>query len=383
MKLAAIICEYNPFHRGHALQLAETRKSGYDGIVCIMDGHLTQRGRFAALSKWDRAKASLLCGADAVVELPALLACRSADAFARAGVAIARALGAEALSFGCETDDLSLLRRAAAFQEDAVFRAHLEARLARGVSFPRARGAALAACLKLSPEQAEALSRPNAILAMEYLRALAAPGSPAPLVVLRRGEYHSPELGPYASASALRAAALRGDQAGESALPDKARFQWPLLSARREIDDLFLWALRSGPDFLATLPEISEGLENRVSAAARAAASAEEALEQAKCRRYTRARLDRLAAHALTGLTAELTRAHPAPEYLRLLGAGNSQVLREIARRATLPMLDAARLRENAVFRFECHVTDLWALTRTLPRERQAGQEFTRPFVRP
>ncbi|MCI6291241.1 MAG: nucleotidyltransferase family protein [Eubacteriales bacterium] len=383
MKLAAIICEYNPFHRGHALQLAETRKSGYDGIVCIMDGHLTQRGRFAALSKWDRAKAALLCGADAVVELPALLACRSADAFARAGVAIARALGAEALSFGCETDDLSLLRRAAAFQEDAVFRAHLEAQLARGVSFPRARGAALAACLKLSPEQAEALSRPNAILAMEYLRALAAPGSPAPLVVLRRGEYHSPELGPYASASALRAAALRGDQAGESALPDKARFQWPLLSARREIDDLFLWALRSGPDFLATLPEISEGLENRVSAAARAAASAEEALEQAKCRRYTRARLDRLAAHALTGLTAELTRAHPAPEYLRLLGAGNSQVLREIARRATLPMLDAARLRENAVFRFECHVTDLWALTRTLPRERQAGQEFTRPFVRP
>ena len=383
MKLAAIICEYNPFHRGHALQLAETRKSGYDGIVCIMDGHLTQRGRFAALSKWDRAKAALLCGADAVVELPALLACRSADAFARAGVAIARALGAEALSFGCETDDLSLLRRAAAFQEDAVFRAHLEARLARGVSFPRARGAALAACLKLSPEQAEALSRPNAILAMEYLRALAAPGSPAPLVVLRRGEYHSPELGPYASASALRAAALRGDQAGESALPDKARFQWPLLSARREIDDLFLWALRSGPDFLATLPEISEGLENQVSAAARAAASAEEALEQAKCRRYTRARLDRLAAHALTGLTAELTRAHPAPEYLRLLGAGNSQVLREIARRATLPMLDAARLRENAVFRFECHVTDLWALTRTLPRERQAGQEFTRPFVRP
>lgn len=383
MKLAAIICEYNPFHRGHALQLAETRKSGYDGIVCIMDGHLTQRGRFAALSKWDRAKAALLCGADAVVELPALLACRSADAFARAGVAIARALGVEALSFGCETDDLSLLRRAAAFQEDAVFRAHLEARLARGVSFPRARGAALAACLKLSPEQAEALSRPNAILAMEYLRALAAPGSPAPLVVLRRGEYHSPELGPYASASALRAAALRGDQAGESALPDKARFQWPLLSARREIDDLFLWALRSGPDFLATLPEISEGLENRVSAAARAAASAEEALEQAKCRRYTRARLDRLAAHALTGLTAELTRAHPAPEYLRLLGAGNSQVLREIARRATLPMLDAARLRENAVFRFECHVTDLWALTRTLPRERQAGQEFTRPFVRP
>ena len=383
MKLAAIICEYNPFHRGHALQLAETRKSGYDGIVCIMDGPLTQRGRFAALSKWDRAKAALLCGADAVVELPALLACRSADAFARAGVAIARALGAEALSFGCETDDLSLLRRAAAFQEDAVFRAHLEAQLARGVSFPRARGAALAACLKLSPEQAEALSRPNAILAMEYLRALAAPGSPAPLVVLRRGEYHSPELGPYASASALRAAALRGDEAGESALPDKARFQWPLLSARREIDDRFLWALRSGPDFRATLPEISEGLENRVSAAARAAASAEEALEQAKCRRYTRARLDRLAAHALTGLTAELTRAHPAPEYLRLLGAGNSQVLREIARRATLPMLDAARLRENAVFRFECHVTDLWALTRTLPRERQAGQEFTRPFVRP
>ena len=383
MKLAAVICEYNPFHRGHAHHLAQTRLSGYDGIVCIMDGHLTQRGQFAALSKWDRARAALLCGADVVVELPSLLACRSADAFARAGVAIARAMGADALSFGCETEDLSLLRRIAAFQEDDAFRAHLEAELARGASFPRARSAALAQCLALSPEQAEVLCRPNAILALEYLRALEAPGSPAPLAILRRGDYHSPEIGPYASASALRAAALRRDAAAVQALPEAVQFQWPLLAARRGIDDLVLWALRAGPAALSALPDLSEGLENRVAAAARVAATAEEALTSAKCRRYTRSRLDRLAAHALTGLTAEMAQRHPAPEYLRLLGCGDSRVLREIARRSTLPLLDAPRLRENELFQFEYRVTDLWALTRTLPRERVAGQEYTRPFVRP
>ena len=92
MKTAAIIAEYNPFHNGHMHHIARTRAAGYDRVVCIMDGHLTQRGQFSQLSKWSRARAALLCGADMVIELPALLACRSADVFARSGVALAHAI---------------------------------------------------------------------------------------------------------------------------------------------------------------------------------------------------------------------------------------------------------------------------------------------------
>ena len=35
--IAGIVCEYNPFHKGHLYQLDQTRKAGSDTIVCVMD----------------------------------------------------------------------------------------------------------------------------------------------------------------------------------------------------------------------------------------------------------------------------------------------------------------------------------------------------------
>ena len=83
MRIAGIIAEYNPFHSGHAWHIARTREAGYDYVIVCMGGHFTQRGEEAMLSKWDRARMALACGADAVFELPALFAVRTADAFAR------------------------------------------------------------------------------------------------------------------------------------------------------------------------------------------------------------------------------------------------------------------------------------------------------------
>ena len=82
MKIASVICEYNPFHRGHAYHLAETRaRTGCDYIVACMTGSFVQRGEAACLSKWTRAEMALRSGADAVFELPALYAIRTADVF--------------------------------------------------------------------------------------------------------------------------------------------------------------------------------------------------------------------------------------------------------------------------------------------------------------
>ena len=44
MRVAGIVCEYNPFHRGHALHLARAREAaGADYAVCVMSGALTQQ----------------------------------------------------------------------------------------------------------------------------------------------------------------------------------------------------------------------------------------------------------------------------------------------------------------------------------------------------
>ena len=150
MKIAGVIAEYNPFHSGHEWHLAETRRrTGCDFVVVCMAGSYVQRGEAACLSKGARAEAALRCGADAVFELPALFAVRSADAFARGGVGVLEGLGADALSFGCENAQLQTIEALAELREhepealsDAVRRG-----LAEGKSHARARGEAVAAML--------------------------------------------------------------------------------------------------------------------------------------------------------------------------------------------------------------------------------------------
>lgn len=72
MGTAGIIAEYNPFHLGHAHQLAETRRAIGEGgsLVCVMSGNFVQRGECAILDKWSRARTALLGGTDLVLELP-------------------------------------------------------------------------------------------------------------------------------------------------------------------------------------------------------------------------------------------------------------------------------------------------------------------------
>lgn len=107
LRTCGLICEYNPFHYGHAYQLSELKKR-FDAVVCILGGNLTQRGQVAVADRYDRAKAALAGGADLVVELPLPWCCSSASEFALGGVAIAKGLGVDALAFSAESDEQTL-----------------------------------------------------------------------------------------------------------------------------------------------------------------------------------------------------------------------------------------------------------------------------------
>ena len=49
MKNAGIIAEYDPFHAGHAWQIAEVRRQGAETVTVCMSGDVTQRGGAALL----------------------------------------------------------------------------------------------------------------------------------------------------------------------------------------------------------------------------------------------------------------------------------------------------------------------------------------------
>lgn len=384
MKIAGIIAEYNPFHNGHMHHIRKTREmTGCDGVVVCMSGHFTQRGEAACLDKWTRARAALECGADLVFELPALWAMRTADAFAAGGVHILKGLGCDVLSFGCEGGDPALLEKLALLREngDVAFSANLRAKLASGMPHVRAYAAAAEESLGL---EEGALNRPNLILGVEYLRAIRSEGGMEVCMVPRTGGYHNPAIGEIASASAIRAAVMQGRDAS-AAVPECMRAKLSGAAARHDADDLLLWKLRSmTPDALAGIQDVSEGLENRILKLAAQAPSRAALLDALKCRRYTQARLSRILTAAMLDMTKAFAAAHPLPEYARLTGMRRdaAPLMREIRRRSALPIAsDPVALKDDAVFRFECRATDLWALTRTGAAARRAGREFTEKFV--
>ena len=69
---------------------------------------------------------------------------------------------------------------------------------------------------------------------------------------------------------------------------------------------------------LRALPEVGEGLENRILSAAKTAASAEELISAVKTKRYTHARIRRILTCALLGITEELQSQKSS--YCRVLG---------------------------------------------------------------
>ena len=60
MNVIGIIAEYNPFHNGHAYQIAHVRKNLHaDYIVVATSGDYVQRGEPALLDKYTRARMAL------------------------------------------------------------------------------------------------------------------------------------------------------------------------------------------------------------------------------------------------------------------------------------------------------------------------------------
>src|SRR5699024_5908871 len=104
---------YDPFHNGHAAQLAAVRQAGAKCIAVCMGSGVVQRGGVPILPDQVRARAALEAGADLVVALPAPYACATAEQFATAGVFLLAALGCDTLAFGAETPDAAALMQAA------------------------------------------------------------------------------------------------------------------------------------------------------------------------------------------------------------------------------------------------------------------------------
>lgn len=394
MKNAGIIAEYNPFHTGHLWQIAQLRRMGAETVTVALGGDFTQRGRPAAFSSATRARAALACGADLVVELPLPFCAASARQFAGGGVAVLAALGCvDTLCFGAECDRLDVLQPLAALLGTEAFARALQGQLATGLSWPAARAAAAETAL---PGSGAVLAGPNNILALAYLEAIAGQQAAlCPLPLARQGAGHDAPApdGGFASASFLRKVLEAGDaQVLRQYVPPAAMavYERDLAAGAFVWEEAFsrslLTVLRTlTPAQAARLPAAGgEGLANLLCTAAARAGSADELYAQMKSKRYTHARLRRLALEGYLSIPAGLP---DTPRCLRVLGASERglSLLAAAKQTATLPVVFSLAEEEKlpgceALAALTARAGALYGLCLKTPTP--AGAAYSQKFIR-
>lgn len=392
MDVIGVVCEYNPFHRGHEYHLMMSRRgAGADTpVVCVMSGDFVQRGEPAMFSKFARAEAACLCGADLVVELPLPWTLSSAEGFARGAVGLLAALGATRLSFGSETGETEPLETIAEALLDPGMTDEIKAELSRdaSLSFASARQRALE---KRLGELSEQIRFPNNILAVEYIKAIRTQQlDMRPMTVQRFGSGHdmSGDNGPK-SASELRALLAQGrDVSGH--IPERA-----LRIYRRETDSgrgpytaaMFESALLSRLRMLPSeafeaLPDSADGMGKRLCAAVREEPTFNAILASAKSKRYALARVRRMCMCAALGVREGMNAG--TPTYARVLAANarGRELLKTAGESGRIPIITKpAAVRGISkecedVFALGAAARDFYVLGSAAEAERRGGTDW-------
>lgn len=358
-----IIAEYNPFHNGHAYQIAKAKElSNAKYCVVAMSGDFVQRGAPAIYNKYIRTAMALSSGADLVLEIPSLFAVSSAEDFAFCGVSLLDKLGIIShLCFGSECGDIKPLSQISAVlaKEPEPYTYILKKRLKLGFTYPEARQYAFSEYLSLhggtincKPE--DLLGAPNNILGIEYCKALLKRSSDITPITLQRfgSGYHDLELDcGFASASAIRQALQLGSEFRQirSQVPENV---YSMLTDSKPIFSNDFTALlnttllrlsETGICFSDYL-DVSEDLAARIHSAILNFSPFEERIQKLKTRQYTYTRISRSLIHIMLGIKkADVALGYSldyAP-YARVLGfkKDSSSLLSQIKNLGDIPLI--------------------------------------------
>ncbi|ACZ24913.1 protein of unknown function DUF795 [Veillonella parvula DSM 2008] len=326
MKTIGIICEYNPFHNGHAHQLYTLAQEHSDALrICIMSGSFVQRGEPAIFSKFDRARWAILGGADIVIELPTLYSLGSAQLFGTGAIRMVKALHIDALSFGSETANLDALvdiaKRMDCESTQAVLRTYINEGMSYGSAFRKAL-------------DTEILNTPNALLGLEYIRAgLNYHPTLKYMPILRTSDHHEANITKdFPSGTALRKLitdmATSSNNCNINSIVPKTIADdmtniisnGAYVNYNRYYDIIHSLSRRTSTTKLESFGEFNEGIEHLWSKAAQQP-TWNLAMEHIKSKRYTYARLQRMGAYLALGIQKDVLQnaMQEDPQYARLL----------------------------------------------------------------
>ncbi len=380
MFVCAIICEYNPFHRGHEIQIGRLRQQFPDAcILSLQSGSFVQRGEAAVVSKYKRAEAALRCGADLVLELPFPWCAQGAHYFARAGVDILNSLGADLLCFGSETGDISTLSLAAERLASPEFIAECEKEESESMESSTSHIASLRSTYK-KLYGTELPIGSNDTLGIEYLKAMAGTNSSMkPFCIRREGGY---------TATSAR-------EHYKSGIFDKMADSVPeaLIDFYKSIEPVHTEALGTAilnffrthtPDELSKFADLGTGLAGRLCRAANEAIDYDSFCILAATKKYTNARIRRAILSAMLRVTEDTLKRPPRFTSLLAANGRGTAFLRSVKKTADIEILTrpaAGRSLEGETadqFALSYAADTLWALAAGIPPSELANE---RPYI--
>lgn len=349
MKTAGIVAEYNPFHNGHKYMAEKVRKMGADHVVAVMSGAAVQRGDIAVFDKHFRAKKAVENGVDLVLELPFPYSCSSGEIFARSAVMILAGLGrgvVDFLSFGCENDDISILKKTANVSELMRDNPAVKEKLSEGLSYPAA--VCQTASEDYGNEIADVLRSPNNTLAVEYIKAAEKflPNVKFMPIKRKNAEHDSSKIsGDIASASAVRSLIL-SDRDFKSLCPYDTE-KVPAFSLKvMEREVLFRLSCADKKQLSAIVDCSSETADRIIKTMSECPQTVEDFLQNCKSKNITMARLRRILMHCVLGTVNEDL---CPPPYIRVLAFNRrgAEILSK-CKNAVLPIDTSLKSLENS-----------------------------------
>ena len=382
MSAVGIIAEFNPLHTGHKRLIDYAHTLG-ETVACVISGNFVQRGDVAIISKQQRAKFALLCGVDIVAELPVLWSMSTAQNFALGGVWQLYNLGCRKIVFGSECGDIDALINAADVLNSDGFFEKVSEKAKSGVTFAVARENAA----QEMGVDFTLLRGANNNLGIEYILAAKKLNLPIEFHTIKRlgAGHNSNEIDDgFVSSSFIREELLKSNIGyTERFMPREIRgiINPEHIADIKRLENAILCSLRTkSANDLKNLPDISEGLENKIYFSARVATSLDELYNMIKTKRYTMARIRRLVLSAFLALDNRFFMT--TPPYVRVLGFNSNGLEHLKTPQGIIPIITRALQIKNLdddaikVFETECRATDIYNLALGVPLECGSEQKM-------
>ena len=366
MNVSAIISEYNPLHNGHLYHISKTKEiTSADAVICVMSGNFVQRGLPAIIDKWSRTKMALLNGIDLVVELPVIYSLSSAEFFSYGAVSLLNNIGVvNNICFGSEIGSIQVLMHVASLllNESNEFKVTIKKYLNKGIAYPVARSLVLQHILKQcddfkeysNEEWSSILNSSNNILGIEYCKSLLSLNSNIkPYTIQRKGASYASESlhHEYSSATSIRKT-IKISKNIEEIKCHVPETVYSIISEINSYENSFVfeddilpyirYKYFSSQSNIKNLPDVSEGIENRIYKGLLQQSNYSALIEYIKSKRYTYSRISRILCQYFIGFeqyNTTLLRKTACP-YARVLGFNKTgaNILKEAKKTSSIPI---------------------------------------------